>query len=403
MRSKRYSAPGWLSRRWGGTLLIALVALAACPPEGRADPFTFGNLAVVSVATGGAAGNAQAVSILEYSPTVANQALPVQTIALPSTGTGTRLTMSNNDGLEGSLDLSANGRYLTLAGYNATAVTTANVAQTSTEGGSPVVRVIARIDIFTGTTPTPNLTTTTSSYSQVSIRSAATNDGTRFWTGGLGLSDPLPGTGLRTTTFGATGPATAVDGTVDARALHVFNGQLYGSTATTIFRTNVAQPTGSSAITTLVNAGLSNAVGFVLLDRSAAVTGVDTLYVADRTLGLVKYSTADGTNWSFESILSGGITGITGQVSGSSAELFVTTGNGATAGNLLQRFTDTAAFDAAFNPADTYATLATAGAGTVFRGVAIVPEPSSILLCGAVAFGFAGAAVRRYRRRALIA
>jgi hypothetical protein len=82
-------------------------------------------------------------------------------------------------------------------------------------------------------------------------------------------------------------------------------------------------------------------------------------------------------------------------------DIFATAGDGTAALNTLQRFTDTAAFDA--NLTGAFTLLATAEAGTAFRGVAfapsVVPEPGSLLLGGAASVGLAALTARRSRRR----
>src|SRR5262249_51061055 len=121
---------------------------------------------------------------------------------------------------DGYLNLSADGKYLTLTGYNAN-VGTASVASTSTTGGSATVRVVGRID------SSANIDTTTSltSYSGNNIRSAVTTNGTDIWTSGAGT----PG-GVIYTTLGASGAGTALSTTVtNTRVVDVFGSQLYAT------------------------------------------------------------------------------------------------------------------------------------------------------------------------------
>ncbi|MFO0842643.1 MAG: PEP-CTERM sorting domain-containing protein [Gemmataceae bacterium] len=372
------------------------MALATCTPGAWAGAFGANNLAVVAVQTGGTIppdGNAQQVSILEYKT---SGGAAVQTITV------TGLTQSNSQGLEGSLDLSANGRYLSFAGYNA-AVGTGNVAGSVTTGTGGVLRVVGRIDVTTGV---PNLSTTTTDFSKNSFRAAASSDGSRFWMGGASQSND----GFRTTTFGHTGSATLLANQTTG-ALHVFTNlvnnqvqqELYGVNnqtfgAASIFKTTPSLPDGSGPTSIVpVVSGLGQAAGFVFLDQDNNGT-LDTLYVADQLTGLRKFVLTGGL-WTARGTATGlgGLTGVTGVVNGANnINLFVTTGNGTAGGNTLQRFTDIGGTN---NISGGFTLLATAASGTVFRGVAIVPEPGSLLLGGAACLGFAGMALRRYRNR----
>ncbi|MCX6043718.1 MAG: ExeM/NucH family extracellular endonuclease [Chloroflexi bacterium] len=103
------------------------------------------------------------------------------------------------------------------------------------------------------------------------------------------------------------------------------------------------------------------------------MAGVDTLYIADQTAGLQKYS-FDGATWTARGALAGVVTGLTGGISGSSVTLYATSGTAA--GNALVSFTDTALFNANL-PTGAFTPLATAAANTVFRGVAWAPEGGS--------------------------
>jgi hypothetical protein len=356
---------------------LALAALCAFNPSGlRAAPFAPGNLVVVRSAPSGGA-FASRIVLDEYT-TAAGQAAPVQSILLPHMATDPiRLTQTGNATTEGSLSRSADGRYLTLVGYDAPS-STPNVPTTS------FARVIGRVD------QSGNVAySTTGDYSAQGVNSAASADGGQVWVGN--------DTGVRSFAFGgASGTAVAGDTT---RVLHVFDGQLYGSQAGTIFRTNDPLPSGTSGITALPGVSTNSAMGFVLLDRDASVAGVDTLYVADQNGGLRKFS-FDGSTWTARGVVSGNITGLAGAVNGSSADLYVTTGLG-TGGPSpeLRRLTDAAAFNADISGA--YVTLATAPANQAFRSVSFtpVPEPGALLLAGVAAAGFAGLTIRRRPRR----
>ncbi|WP_205370080.1 Ig-like domain-containing protein [Thermoleptolyngbya sp. PKUAC-SCTB121] len=298
----------------------------------------------------------------------------LQSIAMPTTvdGSNRRLTLSGTADLEGGLSLSTDGRYLVLAGYDASVGTLAIASTTSTA----VNRVIARVDM-NGTVDTS--THLTSSFSGNSVRSVASVDGSSFWVAGVSSNNTG---GIHYVPYGDTGTRlTTVDGAV--RSVGIFDGRLYTTAGSSTSPTHVGLNTigtglpesGSIPITAVPGTSSGNSpFEFVLLDRDATVAGVDTLYIADRSPdasggGIRKYS-FDGTTWTLRQRLVGQFSGLTGQVVGSTVELYATRGNGAN--NSLVRIVDTAAFNADINA--TLTVLATAGANQVFRGVAFSPS-----------------------------
>ncbi|MFC7480206.1 hypothetical protein ACFQX7_09365 [Luedemannella flava] len=152
-----------------------------------AADFGEGNLVVLRVGTGSAALSSAATEAFldEYTPAGAL----VRTVALPTTGTGAnrRLTVSGSATTEGALARSADGRYLTLGGYDADPGT-ASVAGTA---AATTARVVARVD---GAGVVDTSTALTDAYSGGNIRGAVTDDGSRFWTVGSagGCASPRP-------------------------------------------------------------------------------------------------------------------------------------------------------------------------------------------------------------------
>jgi hypothetical protein len=360
---------GSRSLRFATLCLISLLAGAPALPAAAFDP---SNLVVLRAAPTGAFSAAR-VFLDEYTTT---GQLADLSVALPYLDSDpVRLTQAGGAATEGSLSRSADGRFLTLVGYDAPAATL-NVAGTSNP------RTIARVDGFGQV----ELSTTTN-YSGQTIRSATSTDGNKVWVGNAG--------GVRFINFGsATGPVVA---TGDVRALHVIDGQLYGTTANSIFKTIDPLPEGPGGVTTIASpTDVRNPTGFVLLDRDPGVAGVDTLYVADQSLGLLKFS-FNGTTWTPRGTIGGTLVGITGVVNGTSADLYVIT-TGITAPAFLRKLTDTAAFNADIT--GSYTTLAMAPSNQAFRSVAFapVPEPTSLLLGAASAAGLATLALRRRRR-----
>ena len=367
--------------------VIALwLIFASCAQAGS---FTPGNLVVLQSQPTGMK-SAGPISLVEYTTTGTGQA-PVQTIAISSTGTS-KLTQGTGTPGAGHLSRSADGQYVTFVGYGADAGTK-NVANTS------VLRVIGKAD-HNGAV---SLATNTTAYDGKSITSATSVDGSRYWTGGPGGAADL---GLRTITDGTIGDHGTQVADLTVRATHVFNNQLYASTSSSIIKTDTALPTGASTTTALsgvtgFSTGQNGASGFFMLDRDNNGT-LDTLYAADLSNGLMKFTSTDGTNWTARGTIAGAVNSVIAANNGTSIDIYVTSGDGTTDANNLQKLTDTSAqvgTDLNFT-GFTYSALATALTGNVFRSVAFapaaVPEPASIVLVGLIA---AGGVVFRLRRR----
>jgi hypothetical protein len=380
-------------------IMLAVLAVAVTGTSAVGGPFGPGNLVVVQVgADGGPAltSAATAVFLKEYAITGGSA---IQSVALQTTAAGSgnaALTMSGTASSEGALARSTDGRYLTLAGYNADAGTGGVVGTTS----ATVNRIVGRVDLATGTVDTT--TRLSDGHSGGNIRSAVTTDGTTFWTGGTGGATG----GTRNVAFGSTGTSTSISNTPNnTRAVNIFNNQLYTSTMSGTFRgvntVGNGLPTTSGQTTTLLPGfdplvtSNQNVYAFVFTDAN-------TLYVADERvsgvglIGGVQKWTFDGTNWNYQySAVLGAGAGARGLAVDANGVIYATTTE--TSQNRIVSLTDNG------TSFSTATTLVTAGANTVFRGIAItpVPEPGSLLLCGLAGVGFA--AIRRYRKRAVTA
>lgn len=327
-----------------------------------AAPVTPGNLVVVRV--GGTGGAAQASSLMEY--TTAGGL--VQSFALPTadgTGGNQTCTMAGSIGAgEGQLSLSTNGQYLTLA-CNDMAVGT-------TVATSSLDRVVARVDLG------GNIDTTTrfNLGSNWTTRGVVM-DGNNIWVGGSA--------GTRSvayTTFGASS-ATVLTTSLGARAIREFGGQLYisedrnTSTPQGVFSVGAGLPTNLGITPALLPGFPTNNNNFFdIWDFWFA--DASTIFLADaRTTGagggLQKW-TFDGSTWTRQYTLAAGLTnglwGLTGVVNGGVPTIYATTVD-----NKLVAVTDPDAGGASFS------TLVTGDAGSMLRGVVLVPEPASIVLC----------------------
>ncbi|WP_027346658.1 ExeM/NucH family extracellular endonuclease [Hamadaea tsunoensis] len=356
-----------LVRLVAASLVIPAAATLGPPTSASADPAP-GDVVVLRVGDGSAAlsNAATAVFLDEYTPS----GTLVRTTALPTAAAGAnrRLTVSGSATSEGALALSADGRYLTLGGYDADPGLAAVAGTTTTA----VARVVGRVD-GAGTVDTS--TAITDTFSGNNIRGAVTDDGSRFWAVGANG-------GVRLAALGSAGTSTAINSAAptNIRAVGIAGGRLYistGSGTTGVYAVGTGLPTTGGQTPALTTA-VPSPYAFTALDRDPAVPGVDTLYVADDSAspngGVLKFS-FDGTTWTARGSsrpASSGARGVTGTVTGSTATLFATTSATAAA---LVKLEDSAAFDAPISVTAT--TLFTTPANTALRGVALAPAAAA--------------------------
>jgi hypothetical protein len=346
--------------------MACLLGIVAVIASASAASFTTGNLVVVRVGNGSATlNNAATPTFLdEYT----SGGTLVQSIPMPTAASGLnrQFTNAGTSTSEGFIARSVDGLYLTLGGYDA-AVGTASVAGTTS---AAVNRVLARVDLL------GNIDTTTAlthAFSGGNIRSVVTTDGSNLWATGSNSS-------AQYATFGGTTATQLATSPTNLRVGNIFAGQLYTSSATGTYQgvsmIGTGLPTTSGQTITLLS-GFPTAAGPSAYDFYFADSS--TLYVADdRTVanggGLQKW-TLSGSTWGLAYTLNSGLTaglrGLTGTPDGlGNIILYATSGDGK-----LVAVTDTGA-------ASAFATLATAGTNTAFRGVEFtpLPEPASLLL-----------------------
>ncbi|WP_018681814.1 ExeM/NucH family extracellular endonuclease [Actinokineospora enzanensis] len=356
-----------LRRLFGGVVVTALAGSAVAVvgvQSAAAAGFAPGNIVVARVGSGDAALSSAATAVFldEYTPS----GTLVQSVPLPTaTGAGKRLTLSGSATSEGALARSADGRYLTLAGYDADPGT-ASVAGTT---AAAVNRVVARVD---GNGTVDSSTAISDTFSANNVRGAVTDDGSRFWVVGANG-------GVRLANLGATGTSTQINSAnpVNLRGAVIAGGQLYvstGSGTTGVYSVGAGLPT-TGGQTPQLTVPAASPYGVAALDRDPAVPGIDTVYVADDTSatgGILKFS-SDGTTWTARGTFrpaNSAVRGLTGEVTGSGATLFATTTN-----NLLVKVDETAAPAATITATAT--TLRTGAANTALRGVAFAPGAST--------------------------
>jgi len=323
---------------------------------------------VVRIGDGSAALTGNATPVFVEERKVADGTL-LGTLSMPTSANGSnaRFTDSGTATSDGALSLSVDGRFLSLAGYDA-AVGTAGVAGLAS---STTNRVIGRINAA------GNIDTSTrfnTAFNANNIRSAVSLDGSGFWASGAG---------------GATGGAWFISlGTtggnqlnaVNTRVLGIFQNQLYASSASspnvgmnTVGSppppTSGAQPAMLLPLASGQTQPLS-AYGFVLL----TVNGVNTLYVADDSTianggGIQKWTQSSGV-WTRVTTFTTsttpiGFRGVTGRLVGSTVQLVGSSAD-ASADRLVVFVDDGTTI--------TNTTIASSATNMIFRGVAFSPH-----------------------------
>lgn len=347
----------------------------------NAAQFTPGNIIVYRLGDGvGALSSAGAAAFLDEYTTAG---ILVQSIAIPTTTSGNQLRLVNagSSTSEGFITLSGDGRYIFIIGYDA-AAGTANVATTA-----GINRVIGRIDLL-GNINTE--TYITDGYQGSNIRGIISDNGTNIWTSGT-ASSGVNG-GVRYFTFGNTGTSTQISSTVtNVRAVNIFNGQLYVTSASGTFQGVASIGTGTPTTTgqtTTILPGFPTSAGPSAYGFAMNTAGT-VLYVADDRAtasggGVQKWTFSGGT-WSLAYTLTtnlgtNGCRGLTVNWSGANPVIFASGATGAN-NNSLFSVTDDGSGTSAFT------NLVSAGTNKVFRGVCFVPNSVSITGAGSLNAG----------------
>lgn len=364
----------------------------------------------------------------------------VSSYALPSgsADAGRFVLSSTGSDDTGRINLSADGRYLTLGGYRSNA----GAANPTTSGAT---RVVARLDAnFTPDTSTSLV----GAYSGVAITSVVSTDGTEFWTAG----------GNETTGSGGLRYVSAVGGTSSVnvsrtqtgsnadsyRGLRIIDSQLVGNTASQGSFTNrgayrlqfgaslprATTPTAATATPVIVNreGQFTDSYGNGDFDNTGTPASngkqypkTDGVYLDLNGDGVreTAYTTGGkddfekwtlvGSNWVRRDsmFLSSGldINALEAFRDGSSVDLLISTDTG------IYKVIDNGGIGTFVDPsgqllaADAFsrrfyggAFFFTPGANNQFRGLALVPEPTGAGLVAAAATTLLG--MRRRRRPA---
>ncbi len=246
---------------------------------------------------GGATKTAQPVSLLELSP----EGTLVQTLSLPSTGTGASVLTASDTRSEGLLNRSADGRCLAVPGYSVAAGTTPLV-DAATAAPRRVVLIGATGEQVGGVTFGSSAS---SAFMGDSIRSAVSSDCTQVWASGAGSGGATRG--LWYAPNGGLPASNAQLSTTNAQGIQISAGQLYAAFAGggTVNKFGLNLPTSTPSPSTVVplpGVPANNFRGLALLKLGSGPAVTDTAYVANNnasTPAIEKYS-FDGTTWSLK-------------------------------------------------------------------------------------------------------
>jgi hypothetical protein len=397
-----------------------------------APAFTAGNLVISISGDGdgsGVYGDNQASPItleqITTSGTYVSQLVLPETTTVVNGVTEYEISGEYGSSSEGSLELSADGHSLVIAGYGVNDNTfntggtdvygTAALAQTtSIQGGqyTAVPRVIADISA-NGVVDTS--TALYNVYNLNNPRSVATVDGSSFYISGQGVKGDTT-QGVFYVADGSS-TATSINDATDTRTVEIYNGQLYVSADTkqgptadiavygTGLPTTATSPTVLTGISgsIVLSSATANTVNTSDIGSSVNLSpenfffaNADTLYIADGGApkegglgdgGLQKW-VFNGTQWTLEYTLSEGLNlipntdtsssgdtgliGLTGQVVGNSVELYATTEPlndlGQTA---VVEITDS--LSSTTGADESFSTIMTASAGENIRGISFAP------------------------------
>ncbi len=343
--------------------------------------FTANNLAVAKITNGGnaiaddgAATAANAIlrqmSIMQFNTTTATQT-GTTVVTLNSSGASPKLTIDQRRiAHEGQMNLSANGQYLVLAGYNSDA---GGFATTSPNGRFAEKR-IARIDA-SGSIDLTTSIPTSSAFNNFAVRGAVMN-GNAITVNGSGATSA---SGVQSITFGGNTASSFL--AKDCRAIGLFGGNVYSYSAASPFTIEGGGQTTISGLTT-------DNTQFIFFDVDNAVswgtTGYDLLYVAHRNSGINKYYFDAGTsawvaaglaNSSVQS--STGFQSLTGRIEGGKPTLYgtkVVITSSVYVSSHLVKVVDNAARTAALSLGSPAVELAATGNTEMLKGVAFTPS-----------------------------
>lgn len=336
-------------------LISSLPILAALAISGvaNAQALNGGNLVVTRVGDGSAVPTnaANPVFIDQYT----TSGTLVSSISIPTTPSGANLPCTNSGTAtsELSLNLSADHRFLTFGGYDATVGTTSVASST-------VPRVVARVGMDGSVDTTTQLGTL---YSGNNIRSVWTTDGTQFWVAGANG-------GIVYSPLGGAGALIISNTSVNNRVINSDGADLYfmtGAGATRGFFKIAGLPTtsGNTALNQIATGQTSSPYDFIVKDAN-------DIYIADDTLGLQKWVNNGGT-WSVAYTVTAGAAFVRSLATDGTNIFAVTTDD---------RIVETQDTGSGFAP---FTTVATAATNTHLRGIKYLPATQQTVHASSVA------------------
>jgi hypothetical protein len=365
----------------------ALVALL--PLFGQAATFMPGNLVVSRIGDGSTtlSSAAFAMSLVEYN-TAGTASGNVISIPVAASANQGGLTDSGSATSNGHLFRSPDGKYLTLAGYDAPVGTVSVTGTSSTANNRNVARIGSAGTVLVAAR-------LTDAFNANNFRSVVTDSGNTYYLGGASnvrYADSSVSTATTSTAITSSGSTRGLILAVDA------NGNRF---LVESLQTSISYFTGlptSTATPTSLGITLTDCNAFLLLDRSPSVGaiglgGLDTLYVADGsstgssgTAVLRKYEWS-GSAWvamgtATLSTSGSKLFGLTAKVNGNDGvDLYATTQ--IASGNSIVTITDSSngnAFGGTLS--GTLTVIATAAANTAFRGIAFAPVSYTVTYDG---------------------
>ena len=362
------------------SILTSLATAALLSSAATAQLFTPGNVVVLRVGDPALTLSSSAAPVFIDEWDTATNTL-VQSLEIPNSQTGAVPSFAQRgfSSSEGGLTVSADGRYLVLAGYD-------RAIGASDPGAEPATvsnRVIATVDILTGLIDTT--TALTDAYDSSTFRCATSLDGSSFWLGGNSGN-----ASVRYATLGATSSLDLATSPSNVRWIDNYKGQLYITSASTgslsqgVLEVGTGMPTTALQTTTLLpgfpTAGVFNdgaPYDFWFANDS-------TLYVADSAFlgsncGVQKWTLAAGT-WTRQYTIVVGATecirGLSGIVRDGVAEIWFTAEPSGFVTSLY-KVVDTGA-------GSTPVLIQTEAPQTDYRGVRVIPsfKNTSLAACG---------------------
>ncbi len=322
--------------------------------------FGVGNIVLLQA---DALSNNTTARIIEINTTTSMQS-PISDIPIDGTGPSA-LRFSGSATSTGYLSNSDDRTLLLFTGHNNTN-TSANVNTLNPRG-------VGTLDH----SKTFNLATTYTGVSSNQTRCATSLDNTTMF-----IADQ---SGIYTNS------STSASPTGNFRGIKAFGGVVYvGQQSSSAPQVSTVSAPSMGTITGLP--GISNSTSFqdfYLIQSGANGSTYDVLYITSATsatAGVIsKFSLVSGT-WTANGTYStsfGGF-GLAAQKSGSGAELYVSTGNGATSTNSVIKLTDNAGYNATISiSTPSNVTLYTAPTGSNIKGVAFAPLPACPVLATA--------------------